>query len=138
MSRGDGSNTVNTVERQGVVKCRVNQLRVGQRCDLEADRFADEAYFDACENKEESPQLKSEHPEFQFEFETVEKVEYEGAHCIRVDFESGFSCGFPVDHEIGVDPEQDATLLAPEGEGEYEHDGQPDEVQEWHDFDPDC
>lgn len=21
---------------------------------------------------------------------------------------------------------------------EYEHDGQPDEAQEWHDFDPDC
>jgi hypothetical protein len=21
---------------------------------------------------------------------------------------------------------------------EYEHDGQPDEMQEWHDFDPDC
>lgn len=20
----------------------------------------------------------------------------------------------------------------------YEHDGQPDEMQEWHDFDPDC
>ena len=25
-----------------------------------------------------------------------------------------------------------------EEEWEYEHDGQPDEVQEWHDFDPDC
>ena len=23
-------------------------------------------------------------------------------------------------------------------EWEYEHDGQPDEVQEWYDFDPDC
>lgn len=22
--------------------------------------------------------------------------------------------------------------------GEYEYDGQPDEAQEWHDFDPDC
>lgn len=21
---------------------------------------------------------------------------------------------------------------------DYEHDGQPDEMQEWHDFDPDC
>jgi hypothetical protein len=21
---------------------------------------------------------------------------------------------------------------------DYEHDGQPDEAQEWHDFDPDC
>lgn len=23
-------------------------------------------------------------------------------------------------------------------EYEYDHDGQPDEAQEWHDFDPDC
>jgi len=23
-------------------------------------------------------------------------------------------------------------------EYEYEYDGQPDEAQEWHDFDPDC
>jgi len=25
-----------------------------------------------------------------------------------------------------------------EEEGDYEHDGQPDEAQEWYDFDPEC
>ena len=29
-------------------------------------------------------------------------------------------------------------LLDEEDEDEEEYDGQPDEAQEWHDFDPDC
>ena len=32
-------------------------------------------------------------------------------------------------------------LNGPDGGGpdyDYDHDGQPDEAQEWHDFDPDC
>ena len=31
----------------------------------------------------------------------------------------------------------DLTVLVDSAE-EGEHDGQPDEMQEWHDFDPDC
>ena len=33
------------------------------------------------------------------------------------------------------------NLNGPDGGGpdyDYDHDGQPDEAQEWHDFDPDC
>lgn len=39
--------------------------------------------------------------------------------------------------EMDFDPEED---FEDEEEYEYEdeYDGQPDEMQEWHDFDPDC
>lgn len=33
---------------------------------------------------------------------------------------------------------EDFMTLSEELEDEAEHDGQPDEAQEWHDFDPDC
>ncbi|TPI86404.1 hypothetical protein [Mesorhizobium sp. B2-8-9] len=75
----------------------ISELRVGDRCDLEGDIFAD-PIFDAS--------TISEHPEFQFEFETVLAIERETSDCIRVDFESGFSCGFPPDHWLDVDGEQ--------------------------------
>lgn len=81
----------------GAAKRRVDQLRPGDRVDLEGDAIAD-----PYENPEDS-----EHPEFQFEFERVLEVERETPDCIRVDFESGFSCGFPPDHLVDVDGEQD-------------------------------
>ncbi len=68
--------------------------------------FADSAYYEAASDCEESPELKSDYPQFRFEYEKVEAMERESDDCIRVDFESGFSCGFPPDHEIAVDPEQ--------------------------------
>jgi hypothetical protein len=35
-------------------------------------------------------------------------------------------------------PEQVLESYLPEVDFECEHDGQPDEAQEWHDFDADC
>jgi hypothetical protein len=42
---------------------------------------------------------------------------------------------------IGTDEEEtceECGAYVDECECHYEHDGQPDEAQEWHDFDPDC
>jgi hypothetical protein len=75
----------------GVARCRVDQLKIGQRVDLEGDIFADAG---------------DSHPEFEFEFERVAAIERETDDCIRVDFESGFSCGFPPEHMVDVDGEQ--------------------------------
>jgi hypothetical protein len=37
------------------------------------------------------------------------------------------------------DPTDDANSVAEAGDAEWGYDdGQPDEAQEWHDFDPDC
>jgi hypothetical protein len=47
----------------------------------------------------------------------------------------------PIDYE---DMEQESRLApwlddaSEEWDEEYEYDGQPDEMTEWHDFDPDC
>lgn len=38
------------------------------------------------------------------------------------------------DGRFATDAEADEDATSPEGE----YDGQPDEMQEWHDFDPDC
>ncbi len=89
-----------------MTQCRIDQLRIGQRVDLEGDMFADPEYYLAAQDGEESPEFNSEHPEWQFEFEKVLAVEIETDECTRVDFESGFSCGFPPDHEVDVDGEQ--------------------------------
>ena len=47
-----------------------------------------------------------------------------------------------VDDDYGVDdydPTDDANSVAESGDAEgYYDDGQPDEAQEWYDFDPDC
>jgi len=83
----------------GHVERLVSALRPGDRVDLAGDIFADPiGHIDALE--------QSDHPEFQFEFETVESVDVESADCICVYFESGFACGFPPDHWIDVDGEQ--------------------------------
>ncbi|RWO06324.1 MAG: hypothetical protein EOS07_22055 [Mesorhizobium sp.] len=78
----------------------VSALKPGDRCDLERDIFADSDYY--VRGRPEN----SQHPEFQFEFEAVQAIEIESSDCIRVDFESGFSCGFPPDHWLDVDAEQ--------------------------------
>jgi hypothetical protein len=82
------------------MKTRIENLRIGQRVDLEGDLFADTLYYEA-----DDPGA-SDHPEFQFEWETVAAIERETGECIRVDFASGFSCGFPPDHEVDIDGEQ--------------------------------
>lgn len=86
----------NVIMQEGVARKKVADLEPGDKVDLEADAFADVSY-----DSEEG----SEHPEFAFEFEIVDQVEREAVDCIRVDFESGFSCGFPVDHFVDVDGE---------------------------------
>ncbi len=86
--------------RDGLPWRMVKDLRAGDRVDLEGDEYAD---VDECE---EPGQGFSRHPEFAFEFETVSELEAETPECTRVDFESGFSCGFPPDHWVEVDDEQ--------------------------------
>ncbi len=90
-----------TVLIEGAAKRRIDLLKVGDRVDLEADAIADPEYHASGDP------MASSHPEWQFEFERVLEIERETADCIRVDFESGFSCGFPPDHLIDVDGEQD-------------------------------
>lgn len=92
--------------RDGVVRRRVTLLRPGDKVDLQNDPIADPL-------DENDPEAPRDHPEFAFEFEVVRRVVYEAARgtdrsddVVRVNFESGFSCGFPTDHEIEVDGEQ--------------------------------
>ena len=87
-----------TIIVEGVSKRRVDQLRVGDRVDLEADAIADPGYGDDGAG--------SEHPEFAFEFQEVCEIVRESADCIAVYFD-GFACGFPPDHLIDVDGEQE-------------------------------
>lgn len=85
------------MEGATLTRCPVSKLFVGQRVDLESDAIADPVDDSSA----------SEHPEFAFAFEVVFAIERETPDCIRVDFDSGFSCGFPPDHELDVDGEQD-------------------------------
>lgn len=87
----------------GVAKRRVDQLQPGDRVDLEGDAYADPWPEDQSADEHYAA---TEHREFAFEFETVLQVVRESADCIRVDFESGLSFGFPPDHLIDVDGEQ--------------------------------
>jgi hypothetical protein len=100
-----------TLMIDGAAKRYVRDLHIGDRVDLENDMYADADAWAAFENGEDGDAVRS-HPEFAFEFERVAWMERETADCIRVDFESGFSCGFPPDHPVDVDGEQD------EGEGQ--------------------
>lgn len=88
------------------VQCRIDALKVGQRVDLEADRYADPAYYAKAQAREPYPEEASDHPEFQYAYEVVMAVVRERPDVTRVDFESGFSCGFPPAHRVDVDPEQ--------------------------------
>jgi len=75
------------------MKLNVLSLRIGQRVDLECDPVADLGD-------------ESDHPEFAYYFEVVKSMERETEDCVCVYFESGFACGFPVDHDVDVDPDQ--------------------------------
>jgi len=75
----------------------VTDLRPGRKVDLQGDPFAD---------------VDGEHRSFEFEFEVVCDTEQETPDCLRVDFESGFSCGFPTAHRVKVDPDQAPDLWA--------------------------
>jgi len=86
--------------RDGVVRRPVAELRPGDRVDLEADEYADSPLYHGYSR------TFSEHPEWQFEYEVVGRVELETPDCIAVHFESGFICGFPSEHEVEVDGEQ--------------------------------
>jgi len=66
---------------------RVSDLTPADKVDLEGDRYAD----------------NGEHPEFEFEYERPFEVVRETPDCVLVNFESGFSCGFPPDHLVKVD-----------------------------------
>lgn len=67
---------------------RVDALEPGDLVDLEGDRYAD------------APDSESDNSEFEFEFQVVIDVVRETPDCMRVDFESGSSFGFPPSHEV--------------------------------------
>jgi len=68
----------------------VSKLLVGQRVDLEGDKYAD----------------NGNHPEFENEYEVVQSITEESRDCILVEFASGFTCGFPPDHLVVIDQDQ--------------------------------
>lgn len=74
----------------GHVQRRADQVRIGDRIDLEDDKYAD-------------PNGTNE--EFPFEFATVTRVERETDQCVLIETTQG-SFGFPPDHWIDVDGEQ--------------------------------
>lgn len=106
---------------EGVVRRSVLDLVPGDRVDLECDTIADPERVAANGDGE-----ASEHPEFEFETEVVLELCRESDDVIRIDFESGFSCGFPVEHLVDVDGEQrePATL----NRNFWTNEGRPDQV----------
>lgn len=81
----------------------VSELKPGHRVDLLCDEIADAEFFHSGDANDAS------HPEWDFEFETVLSVEREdtpNGSAYVVTFESGFTCGFPIDYAVTVDPEQ--------------------------------
>lgn len=78
---------------------RIDQLKIGQRVDLEGDTIADVLGY--MTHGEET-----DHPEFVFDYEVVLDLIPEGPDCICVHFNSGFACGFPPEHLVDIDPEQ--------------------------------
>lgn len=69
------------------------------------------------------------------DFDTVMNSDY-GVELLRSILDSGFK-GYRgmTDEELIMELEQ-RDISSNFGENDY--DGQPDEAQEWHDFDPDC
>ena len=73
---------------------------------------------------------------FNIHFTAEHGAEHTAKYCAETDeaamelFREDFG-NLPVDYLTKV-------LGLEDDEEEYEYDGQPDEAQEWHDFDPDC
>lgn len=67
-------------------KLPVHKLTRGMMVDLEGDRYADP---------------NSDHPEFEFEYQPVQSIEWETTTCIVIHFDN-FSCGFPPNHLLPV------------------------------------
>jgi hypothetical protein len=77
---------------------------------------------------------------FYIHFTAEHGAEHTAKYCAETDeaamelFREDFG-NLPVDYltkVLGLEDDEE------EYEDEYEYDGQPDEAQEWHDFDPDC
>lgn len=93
------------------MKLRIDQLKLGQRVDLQNDMIADPEAYQAFQNGEDGGAVTS-HPEFEFDYEVVHDLIPEGPDCICVNFNSGFACGFPPDHLVDIDPEQPPEELS--------------------------
>lgn len=88
-----------------MTQARIDSLWIGQRVDLQNDIFADPLGHLAAEGEGG----ESDHPEFEYEFESVVSITDEttnGEACLVIEFASGFTCGFPPDHEVDIDGEQ--------------------------------
>lgn len=87
----------------------IRDIRIGDHVDLECDIVADPEGYLAAENGEDHG-AASLHPEFAFEFAKVASITYhhhDVEPAIVIEFESTFTCGFPLDHVFDVDPEQE-------------------------------
>ena len=69
------------------------------------------------------------------DFDTVMNSDY-GVELLRSMLDSGFK-GYRAMSDDELIMELDQRDISPDF-GDDEYDGQPDEVQEWFDFDPDC
>ncbi len=105
------------------MKIRIDALRIGQRVDLAGDTIADPVGY-------ATKGIETNHPEFLFEYEIVSDIVSEGPDCIVVTFESSFSCGFPPDHRVDIDPEQE-TLTDEMTRAGYRVSTDPDHIQYW-------
>lgn len=94
--------------KNGHAVCRVDQLVIGQRVDLQNDLYADPKGRDFTQDGVGSG---TDHPEFETEFQVVYDIERETPDCLVVHFD-GFSCGFPPHHEVDVDGEQNLSTQA--------------------------
>ena len=87
---------------EGRAQRQVRDLRPGDRVDLQNNEFADPLGFAGNGDESEACARNG----WAYEFAEVLEIEPETAGCIRVDF-NNFSCGFPPDHWIDVDGEQE-------------------------------
>lgn len=90
----------------GVTTRRIDHVRVGDRLDLAGDMYADGPDPDPTTG------LKFEHPEFEFEYQTVSGIESR-PNGVNLIFESDFTCVFPYSHWVEVDGEQEREEVVP-------------------------
>ena len=69
-------------------------------------------------------------------FANLELEVMEMAHDMGDDFGQDEGTILTISETLGVSPEEVQRILSSDSDADY--DGQPDEMQEWHDFDPDC